>query len=120
PTPQEQAEISKFIGRLNVIGTPAVMRTVGTNPAEMLATTFVSHRDRNTLAWSDTPLLHIPALDAAPKGSTITSKSPPWWRMAKKAGQFYNGMGRGDHRRSEMLAGSLCTDSVEQAEAIDA
>jgi mono/diheme cytochrome c family protein len=40
--------------------------------------------------------------------------------MGKKNGQFYNGMGRGDHRRSMMLAGSLCTDSAPQAEAIDA
>jgi mono/diheme cytochrome c family protein len=120
PTPQEQAELDKFIGRLKVIGGPAVMRTVGTNPAEMLATTFVSHRDRNTLAWSDTALLTIPAIANLPQGSTVTSKTPPWWRMSKKFGQFYNGMGRGDHRRSEMLAGSLCTDSVPQAEAIDA
>ena len=40
--------------------------------------------------------------------------------MAKKNGQFYNAMGRGDHRRSEMLAGSLCTDSIDQANAVDA
>lgn len=120
PTPTEQKEFDKFIGRLKVIGGPAVMKTVGTNPAEMLATTFVSHRDMNTLAWSDTPFFKIPALENAPAGTTITSKTPPWWRMSKKNGQFYNGMGRGDHRRSEMLAGSLCTDSVPQAEAIDA
>jgi hypothetical protein len=119
PTPMEQKEFDKFIGRLRVIGTPAVMKTVGTNPAEMLATTFVSHRHRDTLAWSDTPLIRISALDEAPPGTIITSKTPPWWRMAKKHSQFYNGMGRGDHRRSEMLAGSLCTDTVEQAEAID-
>jgi cytochrome c5 len=120
PTPQEKNELDKFIGRLRVIGTPAVMRTVGTNPAEMLATTFVSHRDRNTLAWSDSPLLTIPVFEQMPQGTIVTSKVPPWWRMSKKNGQFYNGMGRGDHRRSMMLAGSLCTDSVPQAEAIDA
>ncbi len=119
PTPLEKKELDKFIGRLRVIGGPAVMRTVGTNPAEMLATTFVSHRNRDTLAWSDTPLLTIPALENQPPGTTITSKTPPWWRMAKKNAQFYNGMGRGDHRRSMMLAGSLCTDSVPQAEEID-
>jgi mono/diheme cytochrome c family protein len=120
PTPQERQELDRFIGRLRVIGDPAVMRTVGTNPAEMLATTFVAHRDRNTLAWSDTPLLNIPAVQNLPPGDTVTSKTPPWWRMKKKNAQFYNGMGRGDHRRSMMLAGSLCIDSVPQAEAIDA
>jgi mono/diheme cytochrome c family protein len=120
PSPAELKEVNKFIGRLKVIGPAAVMRTVGTNPAEMLATTFISHRDKTTLAWSDTPFLTIPIVDRLPAGDTIVSKVPPWWRMSKKNGQFYNGMGRGDHRRSMMLAGSLCTDSVAQAEAIDA
>jgi mono/diheme cytochrome c family protein len=120
PSPQELAEIDKFLGRLKVIGPPAVMRTIGTNPAEMLATTFISHRDNKTLAWSDTPLMTIPFVERLPAGDAITSKVPPWWRMSKKNGQFYNAMGRGDHRRSMMLAGSLCTDSVEQANAIDA
>ena len=120
PSPQELKEIDRFFGRLKVIGPAAVMRTIGTNPAEMLATTFISHRDKKTLAWSDTPFLTIPVIDRLPAGDTIVSKVPPWWRMSKKNGQFYNGMGRGDHRRSMMLAGSLCTDSVEQAEAIDA
>jgi cytochrome c5 len=120
PTAEEQREIDMFFGRLDVIGPTAVMRTVGTNPAEMLATTFISHRDKKTLAWSDVALLQIPVLTRRPAGDTVTSKVPPWWRMSKKSGQFYNAMGRGDHRRSEMLAGSLCTDSVEQANAIDA
>lgn len=120
PSPQELKEIDRFIGRLGVIGPPAVMRTIGTNPAEMLATTFIAHRDNKTLAWSDTPLMTIPFVERMPAGDTITSKVPPWWRMSKKNGQFYNGMGRGDHRRSMMLAGSLCTDSVAEAEAIDA
>jgi mono/diheme cytochrome c family protein len=120
PTPQEQAELDRFIGRLKVVGPTAVMRTVGDNPAEMLATTFMSHRDVNTLAWSDTPFFTIPAVADAPAGSSVASKVPPWWRMAKKAAQFYNAMGRGDHRRSEMLAGSLCVDSIDQANAIDA
>ncbi|MGH7436562.1 MAG: hypothetical protein ACRENE_12885 [Polyangiaceae bacterium] len=120
PTPQEQAELDKFLGRLKVIGPAAVMRTVGDNPAEMLATTFVSHRDVDTLAWSDTPFFTIPAVVDAPAGSSIASKVPPWWRMSKKAAQFYNAMGRGDHRRSEMLAGSLCIDTIDQANSIDA
>jgi len=120
PSPQELKEIDRFFGRLKVIGPAAVMRTIGTNPAEMLATTFISHRDKKTLAWSDTPFVTIPIVDRLPAGDTIVSKVPPWWRMSKKHGQFYNGMGRGDHRRSMMLAGSLCTDSVAQAEAIDA
>jgi cytochrome c5 len=119
PTPAEQAQLDKFIGRLKVIGPAAVMTTVGDNPAEMLATTFVSHRAIDTLAWSDTALFTIPALADLPAGQSVASKVPPWWRMSKVSGQFYNAMGRGDHRRSEMLAGSLCTDSVDQANAVD-
>jgi RoxA-like, cytochrome c-like len=45
---------------------------------------------------------------------------PPWWRMKKKNAMFYSGQGRGDHARIMMTASTLCTDSVEEAQAIDA
>ncbi|HLT40706.1 MAG TPA: hypothetical protein VK034_30730, partial [Enhygromyxa sp.] len=44
----------------------------------------------------------------------------PWWRVKKKAGHFYNGMSRGDHRGTMMFASSLCVDTASQAaEMID-
>jgi mono/diheme cytochrome c family protein len=90
-------------------------RTVGVNPADGLAAVLFAHRDEKTLAWSDTPLLPLPT--AAP---AIPVDVPPWWRMAKKNAMFYVAAGRGDHARIEMTASTLCTDSVDEAKAIDA
>jgi mono/diheme cytochrome c family protein len=108
-----RAELEKFISRVIAIGPSTKMLTVGTNPAEMIAATLVAHRDRSTLEWSDEPLEALPQIP-------IPSDPPPWWRSRKKNALFHNGMARGDHRGTMMLASTLCTDSVAEAEAIDA
>ncbi len=113
PTPDlpagDLAELSRFIDRLKAMGPYTTMRTIGTNPAEILAVTLVAHRDRHTLAWSDEPLEPLPQI-------IMPSDPPPWWRAHKKNALFYNGMARGDHRGTMVLATALCTDSVEEAE----
>lgn len=105
-------QMTRFLNRVKVLGPQTVMRTVGTNPAEAVAVTLVAHRDRHTLAWSDEELLPLPDL-------VVPSDPPPWWRAYKKNALFYNGMARGDHRGTMMLATALCTDSVEEAKSID-
>jgi hypothetical protein len=40
--------------------------------------------------------------------------------VQKKHAMFYDGQGRGDHARYMMLIAAVCTDSVEEARAIDA
>jgi mono/diheme cytochrome c family protein len=105
-------QMTRFANRVKVLGPETVMRTVGTNPAEMVAVTLVAHRDRETLQWSDEELLPIP-------GIVVPSDPPPWWRAHKKNALFYNGMARGDHRGTMMLATALCTDDVAEAAAID-
>ena len=109
---EERLELEKLLSRLQALGPPTVMKTVGNNPAEMVAVTLAAHRDRNTLEWSDEPLVAIPEI-------AVTSDPPPWWWVHKKHGLFYNGMSRGDHRGTMMFASSLCTDSVEQAKEIN-
>ena len=52
--------------------------TVGVNPADNLAAVLFAHRDRKTLAWSDTPLLDLPPVAVVPVDV------PPWWRMKKR------------------------------------
>jgi hypothetical protein len=84
------------------------------NPADQLTAALMAHRDPATLAWSDTPLLAIPQVAVAPVDV------PPWWRMKKKTTMFYDTAGRGDHARIMMAASLLCTDSVDEAQAIDA
>jgi len=111
-TEAERNELEKFLHRIQLIGPDVLTKTVGTNPAEMMAVTLVAHRDPDTLEWSDELRQPLPEI-------TAISDPPPWWRAKKKAALFYNGMARGDHRGTMMLASALCTDTVEEAQEID-
>jgi hypothetical protein len=106
-------ELLRFIDRLKALDERTAMLTVGTNPAEMVAVTLVAHRDPQTLAWSDALLQPVPDI-------VVPSDVPPWWRAHKKNGLFYNAMARGDHLGTMMLATSLCTDTVQEAQTIAA
>ncbi|MEO8844820.1 MAG: c-type cytochrome [Kofleriaceae bacterium] len=113
--PNERAEFQRFSQRVHAIGPYTKTLTVGTNPADNLTAVLMAHRDPQTLAWLDTPALEVPqAEDVAPVDV------PPWWRMAKKTTMFYGAAGRGDHARIMMAASLLCTDSVAEAQQIDA
>lgn len=112
-TAGEQAELAKFAGRVAVLERITRMRTVGSNPANEIGVQIFRHRDRETLAWSDEPLIGLPAEERIPLDV------PPWWHMRHKSTMFYNGMGRGDHRQTMMTASSLCVDDVADALEID-
>jgi cytochrome c5 len=112
--PKEKAEITKWADRVGAIGPYTTTLTVGVNPADNLAAVLFAHRDPSTLAWSDTPLMELPP------SQPIPVDVPPWWRMKKKNAMFYDAGGRGDHARIMMTASTLCTDSVADAQAIDA
>ena len=112
--PTERAEFQRFAGRIHAIGPYTKTLTVGTNPADNLTAVLMAHRDPQTLAWSDTPLLEVP-----PATAVVPVDVPPWWRMSKKTTMFYSAAGRGDHARIMMAASLLCTDTVEEAQRID-
>ena len=119
----EIAQFRKLFSRVAAIAPATAMRTIGHNPAELLAITLMRHHDRETLAWSDTPLVDGTLVDedgAALSETVFTSDPPPWWRAHKKRAMFYNAMARGDHRGSMALATSICVDTVEEAERVDA
>lgn len=103
---------NKFLQRFSVVGPASIMLTAGTNPAIEFAFILLSHRDPETLAWLDAPI------QALPKDMMIPADPPPWWRARKKATQFANGMSRGDHRGTMILASSLCTDTTAEASVI--
>lgn len=103
---------NKFKARISVLGPIVVMATVGANPAVMYAIALLAHRDPQTLAWSDTPMFELPA------GANVPADPPPWWRAGKKASHFANGMSRGDHRGTMILASSLCADTVQEVDAM--
>jgi mono/diheme cytochrome c family protein len=118
----EIAEFQKLSRRGSAVSPYMRMRTVGHNPAEMLAVVLMLHHDRDTLAWSDEPLLDPSILDEQGlviSDPIVTSDPPPWWRAHKKHALFYNGMARGDHRGTMMLATSVCVDNVAEAERVD-
>ena len=106
------ALMNKFVDRYAAIGPWSTMRTVGTNSAIMYAVALVNHRNPYTLEWLDEPTQPLP------EGIVIAADAPPWWRVGKKAAQFANGMSRGDHRGTMILASSLCTDSAAEAASI--
>lgn len=109
----ETAEWRKWADRMGAIAPYIRTDTVGVNPAVNLTWALFAHRDATTLAWSDEPLIEPPPEKPLPVSV------PPWWRMKKKNTMFYTAAGRGDHARAMILASTLCTDSVEEARAID-
>ena len=112
--PAEKAEYQKWLQRVKAIGPLTDATTVGANPGDNIGAVLFAHHDRDTLAWSDEPLMELPP------DYVVPVDVPPWWRMAKKNAMFYVGAGRGDHARIMTTASTLCTDTVAEAQAIDA
>ncbi len=104
----------KWAERVAAMAPYMITDTVGVNPANNLTLALLAHRDAETLGWSETPLLEPPPEKPLPVSV------PPWWRMQKKHAMFYDAQGRGDHARYMMLISTVCTDTVEEAEEIDA
>lgn len=104
----------KWSERVGAIAPYMITDTVGVNPAPNLTLALIAHRDPDTLAWSAEPRM------APPPERPLPVSVPPWWRMSKKHSMFYNAMGRGDHGRLMMMKSLVCTDTVEEAEKIDA
>jgi mono/diheme cytochrome c family protein len=104
----EGVQINKFMSRYEALGPYIKTYVVGTNPADDVAVILAAHRNPYTLEWSDEQLIPVdPPL--------LPVDTPPWWRVKKKGGHFYNGMSRGDHRGTMMFASSLCIDETAQA-----
>jgi mono/diheme cytochrome c family protein len=110
----EYEEATRFAARVAATAPYVRPLTAGVNPADNLAAALFAHRDPETLAWSDELLLDPPPTHVIPVDV------PPWWRMKKKHAMFYTAAGRGDHARIMSTASTLCTDSVEEAQAIGA
>jgi hypothetical protein len=111
----EERALARWSQRVLAIAPHVQLDTVGVNPADNLTAALIAHRDQETLAWSEAPLLDLPS-----DLEVIPISVPPWWNMKKKNAMFYTAVGRGDHARFMMTASTLCTDSVEEARMIDA
>lgn len=109
----ETAEWRRWSDRIAILADYLRTDTAGVNSADNLTLALMAHRDPETLAWSDRPLIE------PPPGRPLPLGVPPWWNMRKKHAMFYNGAGRGDQARLLMHASTICTDSVPEALAMD-
>ncbi len=106
---EEEAVMDRWISRVLATAPFSRMRTIGVNPANNVAAVLFAHRDAETLAWSDEPLLEEPPLDPVP------TDVPPWWGLYKKNMLYYVGSGIGDHAHHMSTASALCVDDVDVA-----
>ncbi len=106
-------EASKnFIRSIKAISPSLVTTTKGVNLADALAMLLVSHRNPQTLEWSDTSLLNMP-------GEIIPTDVPALWLLKKKNAMFYNGFGRGDFGRFLMASNLLTVTDTSEAVEVD-
>lgn len=121
-TDAERKSTEKILQTASAINGRTVTNTIGNNPADALAAVIVEHRDPDTLAWSEEPLLKVTFYDDAGKplqDPRFTSDPPPWWRAHKKNSLFYSALTRGDHRGTMSAAAAICVDSLEEAKRVD-
>ena len=110
PLKYEAAE--PFLKVVKRIGNQLHTEVRGVNTADRLAALLVSHRDRNTFKWSDSPRLEIP-------DQVIPTDVPPWWLLKKKNAMFYTGFGRGDFSRFLMASNLLTVNDTAESREVD-
>ncbi|MEO6232055.1 MAG: hypothetical protein ABJB11_16085 [Ferruginibacter sp.] len=101
-----------FITSVKTIAPNLISPVKGVNLADGLAYLLVSHRDPQTLKWSDQPLLSLP-------DDIIPTDVPAWWLLKKKNAMFYNGFGRGDFGRFLMASNLLTVADTTEAKEVD-
>jgi hypothetical protein len=101
-----------FINAIKAVAPDLVTSTKGVNLADGLAYLLVSHRDPQTLEWSDKNLLPLP-------DDIIPTDVPAWWLLKKKNAMFYNGFGRGDFGRFLMASNLLTVTDTSEAREVD-
>jgi len=109
----EVAAWEKFADRIAAIAPYIQTDTVRVNPANNLTFALIARRDAKTMSWLDKPDLVSPPQNVPPVSV------PPWWRMNKKHAMFSMGEGRGDHASFMMSAAILCTDTIQELQALD-
>ena len=101
-----------FLAVVKVVAPDLVLPTKGPNVADRLAALLVSHRDPQTLQWSDNATLNLP-------NEIIPTDVPAWWMLKKKNAMFYNGFGRGDFSRFLMASNLLTVSDTTEAKDVD-
>lgn len=101
-----------FSQAVQATGDVLVTETVGSNPADKLAAVLASHRDKESLEWSDTGMLNVPE-------DVVPTDVPAWWLLKKKNAMFFNGVGTGDFARISMASSLLTMKDTTKARVVD-
>ncbi|WP_209400333.1 c-type cytochrome [Pseudozobellia sp. WGM2] len=102
----------QFRKGITAIGPKTITETRGSNPADKITQVLVSHRDKNTLEWSDEPFVEL-------DNEVIPTDVPAWWLLKKKNAMFYHGLGRKDFCKSFIGSSLLTLTEIEKAEEVD-
>jgi mono/diheme cytochrome c family protein len=103
-SPDDWSEYNEYGTRLSVGGEAGFL---------MGFASMAAHHDPKTLAWLDAP-----SFDAS-TGLVGWVDVPPWWRVKKVNGLYYNGMGRGEQAHHMMNMSLFSVQSVSEAHSID-
>ncbi len=109
---EEWKAYDQFRKSIIAIGPKTITETRGSNPADKIAQVLISHRDKNTLEWSDAPFVEL-------TDEVIPTDVPAWWLLKKKNAMFYTAMGRKDYCKSFIGSSLLTLTDVTKAEEVD-
>ena len=110
--PKKYEAARPFLTAMKAISGGLYTQVRGVNSADRLAGLLVAHRDRQTLRWSEAPVIEL-------GGDVIPTDTPPWWLLKKKHAMFYNGFGRGDFGRFLMASNLLTVSDSSEAREVD-
>jgi len=85
----EARVLNRFLRGIEALSGRTAAPFKGVNPAFRIEEVAASHRDPETLAWSEDRV--FPLID-----EYACSDTPAWWHVKKKHALYYNAMGRGD------------------------
>ncbi|QWX85279.1 hypothetical protein H0I23_06475 [Cellulophaga sp. HaHaR_3_176] len=108
----EAKAYEQFRKSIIAIGPKTQTETIGVNSANKIAEVLISHRDKNSLEWNDTPYVNVDS-------EVIPSDVPAWWLLKKKNAMFYTALGRQDFCKSFIGAALLTLDNVDKAIEVD-
>lgn len=109
---EEWKAYDQFRKSIEAISPKTITKSRGVNTANKIAEVLISHRDKNTLEWSNEAYIELP-------DEVIPTDVPAWWLLKKKNSMFYNAMGRLDFCKSMIGASMLTLVDVEKAQEID-
>ncbi len=101
-----------FLTAIKTVAPDLITTTKGVNLADALAALLVSHRNAQTLEWSEKSSFTLPT-------EMIPTDVPAWWLLKKKNAMFYNGFGRGDFGRFLMGSNLLTVKDTTEANEVD-